>query len=203
MVASASARWTVRPTRNASDTGIGLLTAIRRQPPSREGGIPAAAASTKVLPSSETRNRPPACAPVTSTARSTAPTSASSRSAALSAPVVPKGGDQRQPGYGASTSNAWVCRPCSPSNRDHASAQNHSPRPGPVLKISSVHGHAQRRGGLGPGCQGIEPSEFQAIMIKTAKPMNTAKKSIAPHVLAASFPWAGALAVARSGRSGR
>lgn len=63
------------------------------------------------------------------------------------------------------------------------------------------------RGGGSPvfrcgGCQSIE-SEFATTMRKMAKAMNTVMKSSAQPVLAASFPGAGTLAVARSGRSGR
>lgn len=59
----------MRPVRHASATGIRLLTAIRRHPLSREGGVLQDAATTSERWSPESRNTLPVCAPpVTSTA---------------------------------------------------------------------------------------------------------------------------------------
>src|SRR5437764_15045183 len=81
----------MRPERHASATGIRLLTGIRRHPLSRERGVPQAAATTSERWSPESRNTLPVCAPVTSTAWTTALTNASSRSGASPTPAALSG----------------------------------------------------------------------------------------------------------------
>ncbi len=81
----------MRPERYAAATGRPLFTGIRRHPLTWVGGVPHDAATISERWSPETRKTLPACAPVTSTARTTALTSASSRSGASPTLAAPNG----------------------------------------------------------------------------------------------------------------